>query len=289
MPVAGSTGVGTSTQLAYAIDTGSYTFDMSAGAGALNLNNQSTTPTYWTLQGSGTIKARSFILSSAYRSTVSGSVTLMVSGSPTSTSGTIIDMRNGTSAGTISATSTLLYAGSDTAAAPATLIADRTIGKLTVSSGYLKVNQASLATGGDVSLTGGSLDLNGTGAAGQLSLAADTNFTMTGGTLILDLGTTLDQIIGSGSGLFSLSDGTIALNLTSGFDYTTSYQIFSGFSSGSLSNITFTGIDSSYTASLDSTGSLSFTQVPEPSSVALLIAGIMAFTVAQTSHRKERV
>ncbi len=100
---------------------------------------------------------------------------------------------------------------------------------------------------------------------------------------MLDLGTLQDQIIGSGTGTFDLSDSTLVLTLGSGFDYSEKYTLFSGFSGGDNLNLIITGYDSTgYSATLGDDGVLSFTAVPEPSSIAfLLMGGLGLFAAAK--------
>lgn len=150
---------------------------------------------------------------------------------------------------------------------------------VTVGGGSLRTSVASVTLGGNVSLSSGSINPNGIGSIGTLVLAANKNFTATGGTINFDIDSTsnLDKITGSGSGVLSLDNVTLALNLLtwSAADYNNSYTLFSGFSSGSAANLSFTGYDTAnYTASLSNAGVLSFTAVPEPSTIALGALGI---------------
>ncbi|GAT33597.1 PEP-CTERM protein-sorting domain-containing protein [Terrimicrobium sacchariphilum] len=146
---------------------------------------------------------------------------------------------------------------------------------VTVSGGTLNSSALDTKLGaGAVSMSSGTIDIRGS-AAGKFTLAAGQNFTTTGGTIKFDLGTGTDQIIGSGVGAFSLTNTTLALILGTGFDYSNSYTLFSGFSGGSLSGLVVSGYDTTnYTASLSNAGVLSFAAVPEPSTIALGALGV---------------
>lgn len=171
----------------------------------------------------------------------------------------------------------------------ATTMASAT-GDITVyTGGTLSSNVAATALGGGVVLEGGALDVNGTGV-GSMTLAASRNFSLTSGTILLTLAssTSYDQILGSGSGTFTLTDGTLDLqNVVA--DYTATYNILSGFTSGSISNLNIVGYDSTdWNATLSNSGALSFVAVPEPSSLALLgMAGLT--TLALYRRRKVKV
>jgi len=153
---------------------------------------------------------------------------------------------------------------------------------VTVSGGTLtsSVANVNLGTGG-VSMSSGSINPRGTGAAGTFTLAANQNFTTTGGTLSFNIGTALDQIKGSGTGTFGLANSTLDLTLGTGFAYTSTYAILSGFSSGSVSGLTITGYDTTnWVANLANTGVLSFSAaaIPEPSTYAALLgAAVLGF------------
>ncbi|HEY8966274.1 MAG TPA: hypothetical protein VIM58_07520 [Candidatus Methylacidiphilales bacterium] len=153
---------------------------------------------------------------------------------------------------------------------------------VTVSGGTLlsSISNVTLGTG-LVKMTSGGITPGGVGTVGTLTLAANQNFTTTGGTLNFDLGTALgkDQIAGSGTGVFSLANTTLSLNLLSDFDYNSTYAILNGFTSGTVSNLTITGYDTTdYLATLGSGGVLSFSAlaVPEPGTNLTLAAGVLA-------------
>lgn len=155
---------------------------------------------------------------------------------------------------------------------------------VSVSGGTLSGNDsaANIALGaGAVSMSAGAISAGGAGTAGSFTIAADKNFATTGGTLNFDLGSSFDQIIGSGTGTFGLANTTLALSLGSGFAYTSTYALFSGFAGGSVSGLTITGYDSAgWVAGLSSSGVLSFASaaIPEPSACALLAGAAMLAT-----------
>jgi fibronectin-binding autotransporter adhesin len=229
--------------------------------------------------------------------------TLTINGSANTTSGQAI--RNATNlvrAGT--GTTTLLasqgplnYTGSTTISSGSLLLSTSAAGlvgtsAVSIEGGSLISGNAAgtLALGlGNVTMSAGSINPGTVGATGGFSLAANRDFITTGGTINIDLNTTgaLDQFFGSGTGTFSLTDTTIALNLISWTpaDYSETYAIFSGFSGGSIANLSITGYDTAnYTASLSNTGVLSFTAVPEPTVAGLL--GATALSLALVRRRR---
>lgn len=226
--------------------------------------------------------------------------TLTINGSANTSSGQAI--RNATNlvrAGTGTTTLTgsqgaLNYTGSTTISSGSLLLSTSASGltatsAVSVEGGSLISGNAAgnLALGvGNVTMSAGTINPGGVGASAAFSLAANRNFTTTGGTINIDLNTSgaLDQFFGSGTGVFSLTNTTIALNLVSWTpaDYSETYAILSGFSGGSISNLTITGYDSAnYTASLSNTGVLSFTAVPEPTAAAFLGATALSLVLAR--------
>jgi len=173
--------------------------------------------------------------------------------------------------------SNLNYSGTTTVSSGTLLLAGslNNSSSVTVSGGTLQSNAADIKLGaGTVSMSAGTIDIRGT-APGKFTLSVNQNLATTGGVIKFDLGTGTDQIAGSGTGAFSLADTTLAFTLGAGFSYANTYALFSGFSSGSFSDLTFTGYDSAnYTASLSNAGVLSFTAVPEPSTIALGALGV---------------
>ena len=87
-----------------------------------------------------------------------------------------------------------------------------------------------------------------------------------------------DNLLGSGN-------ATLNLTLGSGFDYATTYTIFENSTTAGFALAGITGFnDTAYTANFAQSGSnydLSFTAVPEPSTYALLLAGVAAFIFAR--------
>ena len=153
-------------------------------------------------------------------------------------------------------------------------------GAVTVSGGALSTTVQSVGVGGTLSLSSGSIALNA-GASPTLQLALNQNFTMSGGTLSLTLGSgSLGSIAANGGG-FTISSGTINLNNSlSSSDYGSSYDVLTGFNSGSssVSGLAITGYDSTdYTAVLDGGGVLSFDPVatPEPGFYGMLLGGLL--------------
>lgn len=155
-------------------------------------------------------------------------------------------------------------------------------------SGTLIVNNATaanqvLGTGG-LDVLGGTLEIGQTAStASTLPLVPGANVAMSSGAMNFLVGTTFDKITAGGASTFSLTGGTIGLTLTGSFDPLASYQIMQGFASGVVSDLTFSGTfwdPAVYTPSLSTGGVLSFTAVPEPSSLALLgaaaVVGVMA-------------
>lgn len=148
-------------------------------------------------------------------------------------------------------------------------------GAVTVSGGELQTTVAAVGGMGGLTMSSGTLTLNGT-AAGTVTLAAGANLVMTGGTWKIGLATGTDVIAGSGAGTFSLTAGTLDLG-GGAINYGATYNLITGFASGSVSNVSFTNYDSSqWSASLSNAGVLSFTAVPEPSTYGLLGAGCLA-------------
>ncbi|WP_309398370.1 PEP-CTERM sorting domain-containing protein [Cerasicoccus maritimus] len=225
------------------------------------------------------------------RGSTSGNNTLTIntkSGVSTSYSGTIRDQFNIVidGAGTQTLGSNLIYTGSTTVSG-GTLVLSTSPGSTSsvlVNGGDLQSSTTNINLGlGAVSMSSGSITPNGIGSAGTFTVAADQNFTVTGGTMNLDVGTDLDQILGSGSGVYSIDGASIALSLGAGFDYGDTYELLSGFSSGSYSNVSITGYDTAnYVATLDSSSGsliLGFDSIPEPSSIALIFGGLMGVLV----------
>lgn len=190
-----------------------------------------------------------------------GSGTLTLSGANTFTGGTTL------SAGT-------LQLGSATTLSSST-------GTITVNGGTLSSSVASTTLGGHLTLSGGSLTANGT-SAGTIVLAANKNFSMTTGTFTYSLN---DTVTGSGTGTFGITGGTFDLT-NSITDYGLTYSVFSGFSSGTVSGLSFANYDSAnYVASLATNGQLTFSAVPEPSTYAAILGSLVLGAVALNRRR----
>ncbi len=254
-----------------ALPTGT-TLIMSTGS-ILRINKVNITQEIAGLSGAGTVQASSSGNTLTIR-TKSG-VTTAYSGSISSSTGLNLAIA-GSGTQTLSG-SNLNYNGTTTVSSGTLLLEGslNTTSSVTVSGGTLNSNLSNVNLGaGAVSMSAGTIDINGS-AAGKFTLAAGQNFTTTGGAIKFDLGTGTDQIAGSGIGTFSLTDTALALTLGAGFSYANTYTLFSGFTSGSLSGVSISGYDTSnYSASLNNAGVLSFTAVPEPSTMALGAIGV---------------
>jgi len=224
-----------------------------SGSGTVTVTSSSNTLTIRTKSGVTTAYSGSINSSTGLNLAIAGSGTQTLSGSSLNYNGT-----------TTVSSGTLLLGGNL-----------NNTSSVTVSGGTLNSNVANVNLGaGAVSMSAGTIDIRGS-AAGKFTLAAGQNFTTTGGTIKFDLGTGTDQIAGSGIGTFSLTDTALALTLGAGFSYANTYTLFSGFTSGSLSGVSISGYDTSnYSASLNNAGVLSFTAVPEPSTMALGAIGV---------------
>lgn len=230
--------------------------------------------------------------------------TLTINGSASTSSGQSIRnatnlVRAGTGTTTLTASQgALTYTGSTTISSGSLLLSTSAAGltatsAVSVEGGSLISGGASgtLALGvGNVTMSAGAINPGGLAATAAFSLAANRNFTTTGGTINIDLNTTgaLDQIFGSGTGTFSLTDTTLALNLIAWTpaDYAETYAVFSGFSDGSVSNLTITGYDTAnFTASLSDAGVLSFAAVPEPAVAGLLAGAALSLGLLRRRRR----
>jgi autotransporter-associated beta strand protein len=222
--------------------------------------------------------------------------TLTVNGSSSTTTGQSIQnavnlVKQGTSTlGLSGSQAALSYTGTTTISGGALRLTTASSGltgtsSVTIDGGSLiSVAAGNLALGiGHFSMSAGSVTPGELGTASSFTLAANKNFTTTGGTLNFDIGASLDQIFGSGTGTFSLSNTTLAL--TGDISVVGSYTLFSGFSSGSVGNLTITGLDPGFTGSLANTGILTVSAVPEPSTCTAL-AGAVILGFAALRRRK---
>ena len=145
-------------------------------------------------------------------------------------------------------------------------------GDLSVSGGLLTSTLSSTTLGGNMSIGSGEISANGS-SIGDFTLASGKNFSMSGGTLTESIASSssFDKINASGSATFAITGGTLDLT-GSTLDYSQTYGILSGFSSGSVSNLSIIGYDTAtYTAALSNTGNLSFAVIPEPATLSLLL------------------
>ena len=158
-------------------------------------------------------------------------------------------------------------------------------GTLIVNNGT-SANQV-LGTGG-LDVIGGTLEIGQTSStASTLPLVAGANVTMSSGAMNFLVGTTFDKITAGGVSTFSLTGGSLGLTLSGSFDPLASYQILQGFSSGSISGLTVTGTfwdPAQYTPTLSTGGVLSFSAVPEPST--LVVVGIAAIAAGYFRVRR---
>ena len=180
--------------------------------------------------------------------------------------------------GTLTLTHANNYSGGTTVS-NGSFVADNTTalgtGHVTVAGGKLSSLLSTTTNIGALALNSGSIALNAT-ALPTFSLASAQNFTMTGGTLSL---TNVAGTVGSIGGLnssFSITGGTLDLgNSFTGAAYSESYDILSGFSSGSVADLSIINYDTThFTAEVSDSGVLTFNQVPEPSTYALLFGSI---------------
>lgn len=193
--------------------------------------------------------------------------TLAITGSATTAySGTIMDSTG---------TATLAFQKSGTGTQTLSG-ANSYTGGTTISNGTLVAASNKALGNGDILINGGQLSMNGS-TIQSLTLGTGSDFAMTSGTLLLNYASpaSYDSIIGTAGGVFSLSGGTIDLS-NSLWDYSLTYNIFSGFGSGSVSGLNFINYDTAnWIASISSGGVLSFAAVPEPSTGLLAMVGIL--------------
>ncbi|BCU77859.1 autotransporter-associated beta strand repeat-containing protein [Luteolibacter sp. LG18] len=177
-----------------------------------------------------------------------------------------------TGTGTLTLSGTNTYSGGTTVSAGGLRAANVSAvgtGPVLVNGGSLTTAVANLGTGA-LTLQSGSISANDA-ATGTFTLGVNQAFTMSGGTLALSFASasSYDQILGSGTGTFSLTGGNLDLT-NSVTDYTASYQVLSGFASGSSSGISIINYNTAnYLANLSNSGLLTFTAVPEPGTCLL--------------------
>jgi hypothetical protein len=159
--------------------------------------------------------------------------------------------------------------------------------------GVLAVNGGTLAGTGTVvgatTLGAGGAIAPGSGGMGTLTMG---NLTWTsGGTMNFDLGTldgSSDMLVVNGT--FDLSSGSnFAFNFTGGLDGQTYTLVSFGAAGSGLTSgaqFTATGVNGDFVLDTNS-GTLTFTAVPEPGAVALLVIGASGLVLV--ARRKRQV
>jgi len=157
-------------------------------------------------------------------------------------------------------------------------------GATTINAGTLSAANSSAVGAGNIAVSGGTFDLNGTNSL-TLNLGSNATFSMTSGTLAMTLGSLsiFDNVVGSGvSSSATFTGGT--LDLTGSTFTAGSYTLFSGFNSVSGS-LTVTGYDTAlYTASF-SNGVLTLTAVPESNAYGIA-AGVLCLVLLAARRRR---
>lgn len=200
----------------------------------------------------------------------------IVDNTSTGTGNTLALVKTGAGSQTLSGTNS--YTGGTSITGGALIAANASAlgtGATTINGGTLSssISNLNLAT---LALTSGVLSINDS-SVGTFTLTSGSGFSFSGGTWLLTLNSSAsyDQIIGSSSETFSINGGILDLT-GSTINYGTTYTVLSGFASGSVSNLSITGYDSTlYAATLDANGVLSFALVPEPSTTVQLLSSVV--------------
>jgi autotransporter-associated beta strand protein len=156
-------------------------------------------------------------------------------------------------------------------------------GGVSVAGGTLGTTEADAEIGGSLSLSTGAIALN----SSEFSLGGGDDFSMSGGTLdVTDDSGTVGSLSAGAGGTFSITSGVLDLGGDT-WNYSDTYDILSGFGSGSVSGLTIDDYDSAdYTASLSDGGVLSFTAVPEPATWATMVSGMAGLMFYQSRRRR---
>ena len=246
----------TSATQSVAIDVSSYTltFNGSTSGNFTPTGFSATSPLNYTLFGAGgSIKARSFTLGST-NTTVNVGPGLVLEA--TGTANSLVNTLSGS--GTIDPTSIFRYSGGASAANPATLVSDRAIGDVEVTSGALRITGLTAAQA--VRVTGGTLDLNstnysfasallngGTIASGTLTSAGffdvragsvSTALAGTGGLTKSTAGRVSLDGTNTYNGSTTISGGTLALGLNGSFSSSPTITVGNAGSSGAVLDLT---------------------------------------------------
>ena len=197
--------------------------------------------------------------------------------------------KNGTGTLTLSAANT--YTGATLVSAGTLLVNGSTSASSTVSVGSGAALGGSGTINGSVSINSGATLIPG--IASTLTLGSTLTLE-SGSTIALTLGsnsskiaftTVADNLLGSGNATLSLTRGD-------GFDYGATYTIFQNTSTTGFVFSSITGYDSAnWTANFGLTSDnyqLSFTAVPEPSTYALLFAGLTGVFLFRGSPLRRR-
>jgi autotransporter-associated beta strand protein len=222
----------------------------------------------FTLGGSGNINFNGVISNGA-----NATVSLTKSGAGTTTLGAA----NTYSGNTLVSAGTLIVNGSTSAASAVTVNAGATLGGSGTINGATTIN-GTLSPGPATTLTFGSTLTLGSGSTIALTLGSSSSK--------IAFTSAANNLLGSGNATLSLTQGT-------GFDYTATYRIFENTITAGFAFFSITGYDSTaYTANFAQSGSnyeLSFDAVPEPSTYALMLAGLIAFVFARRRTQKNPI